>query len=64
MTTRVRIEKADAGVVALMVQEQAVDQQGHWVNYGEPKALQYPAQLFEDHVHQNKRFIVSELRLG
>lgn len=63
MTTKVRVEKASAGVY-VMVQVQVVNQEGKWVNEGEPYPLLDPAQQIEHHIHQNKRLIVSELQLG
>lgn len=63
MTTRVRVEKADAGALPVMVQVQGVVD-GKWVNEGEPKPLMNAAQLHEEHIHQNKRLVVYEFQTG
>lgn len=64
MTTKIRIEKADQYPVYTMVQVQEVNADGKWVNVGEPRMLRDAAQLLEEHIHQNKRLVVSELPLG
>lgn len=64
MTAKIRIEKADSTSHIIMVQIQVVNHEGKWVAEGEPKPLQFPAQLVEEHLHQNKRVIVYEMQLG
>ena len=65
MTTKIRIENAQShGGIYVMVQEQNVNAEGQWVNSGEAYPLMHPAQMFETVIHQNKRYIVSELQLG
>lgn len=63
MTTRVRIEKADNNAgMSIMIQMQVLNSEGRWVDSGSLQALQFAAQLFEDHLYQNKRLVVYEMQ--
>lgn len=64
MTAKIRIEKADSTPYIIMVQVQAVNAEGKWVNDGEPKHLQHAAQQLEEYIHQNKRAVVYEMQTG
>lgn len=60
MTTRIRIEHADAGrQTPILVQMQEVDASGQWANVGPAVPLMQATAMFEGHVHANRRFIVS-----
>ncbi len=64
MTTKIRVEKADLGMMPVMVQVQVVDAEGKWVSEGQPKPLLRGCELLEEHIHQNKRLVVYEMQLG
>jgi len=63
MTTKIRVEKADLGMMPVMVQVQVVDAEGKWVPESQPRPLLRGCELLEEHIHQNKRLVVYEMQL-